>query len=90
MARIIPVMMPGIARGSTMRWIVCHLLAPQAKDPSRIERGTAANASSVATITTGSVSSDSVRAAQNKPPVPNVGLGSLAENNTWSMDAPMM
>jgi hypothetical protein len=29
-ARIMPVMMPGIARGRTMRRIVCHLLAPQA------------------------------------------------------------
>ena len=33
-------MMPGIARGSTIRRIVCHLLAPHAYDPSRIERGT--------------------------------------------------
>ena len=30
MARIMPVMMPGTARGRTMRRIVCHLLAPQA------------------------------------------------------------
>ena len=27
-ARIIPVMIPGAACGSTIRWIVCHLLAP--------------------------------------------------------------
>ena len=46
-------MMPGSARGSTMRRIVCHFVAPQASEPSRIERGTAASASSVATITTG-------------------------------------
>ena len=36
-----PVIIPGIARGRTMRRIVCHLLAPQAYEPSRIELGTA-------------------------------------------------
>ena len=69
-ARIMPVMMPGIARGNTMRSMVCHLVAPQANEPSRIERGTAASASSVATITTGKVNSASVMAAHINPPVP--------------------
>ena len=40
-----------------MRRIVCQWLPPQAYEPSRIEFGTAANASSVATITTGTVRS---------------------------------
>ena len=66
-------MMPGSARGSTIRRIVCHLPAPHAYDPSRIELGTAESASSVATITTGSVNRASVSDAQSRPPVPNVG-----------------
>ena len=66
-------MIPGKARGSTMRRIVCHFPAPQAYDPSRIELGTAESASSVATITTGNVSRASVSEAHRRPPVPNVG-----------------
>ncbi len=38
-------------------------------------RGTAASPSSVATITTGTVSRASVSEAQRIPPVPNVGVG---------------
>ena len=38
--------MPGKARGRTIQRIVCHFEAPQARLPSRIERGTAASASS--------------------------------------------
>ena len=68
-----PVMMPGRALGNTIRRIVCHLPAPHAYDPSRMELGTAERASSVATITTGSVSNASVSDAQSRPPVPNVG-----------------
>lgn len=56
-----------------MRSIVCHLLAPQAYAPSRIELGTAASASSVVTITTGSVNRASVSEAHRSPPAPNVG-----------------
>ncbi len=69
-------MIPGAARGSTIRQIVCHLLAPQANEPSRIERGTAASASSVATITTGNVNRAKVSEAQSSPPLPKVGLPS--------------
>ena len=53
-------MMPGNALGRTIRRIVCHFPAPHAYDPSRIEFGTAESASSVATITTGSVNRASV------------------------------
>ena len=68
-------MMPGMAWGITMFRMVCHFEAPQAREPSRIERGTAESASSVATITTGTVRSASVSDAHRRPPVPNVGLG---------------
>ena len=64
------------------------MLAPQAYEPSRMEPGTAAKASSVATITTGSVSSASVNDAHMMPPVPKVGLGSLAVKRSWSMVVP--
>ncbi len=60
----------------TIRQIVCHRLAPQAYDPSHIDRGTAFSASSVDTMTTGTVSSASVSDAQRIPPVPKVGDGS--------------
>jgi hypothetical protein len=40
-----------------------------------MERGTAARASSLATITTGTVSKASVNEAQRMPPVPKVGFG---------------
>ena len=70
MARISPVRMPGAAAGSTTRTMVWNLVAPMASEASRIERGTAARASSEATITTGTVSSASVRAAHRIPPVP--------------------
>ena len=53
MARIMPVRMPGLACGSTIRRIVCHFEAPHAMEASRSDRGTAASASSVATMTTG-------------------------------------
>ena len=43
-----------------------------------IERGTAASASSEATITTGTVRSASVSDAQRIPPVPKVGVGSAS------------
>ena len=41
-----------------------------------MDRGTAASASSAATITTGTVSRPSVSDAHRMPPVPNVGVGS--------------
>ena len=41
-----------------------------ASDASRIERGTAASASSAATMTTGTVSRARVSDAQRMPPVP--------------------
>ena len=87
-ARIIPVMMPGSARGRTMRRIVCHFVAPQPYEPSRIEFGTAEIASSVATMTTGSVSSASVSEAHSSPPLPYVGFGSCSAKNSWSIDTP--
>ena len=55
--------MPGIAAGSTCFQIVCHLVAPSAIEPSRIEGGTARIASRPATITTGSTSSAEGQAA---------------------------
>ena len=69
---------PGAAAGRTTRWMVCHLVAPAASEASRMERGTAASASSAATITTGTVSRARVSEAQRIPPVPKVGVGSAS------------
>ncbi len=74
MARMKPVMMPGEASGSNTRSRVWNLVAPRAWELSRTLRGIARIASSVATITTGTVSRPSVRLAQRMPPVPKVGL----------------
>ena len=60
-ARITPVAMPGIEAGSTCFQIVCHLVAPSAIEPSRIEGGTARIASRPATMTTGRTRSPRVR-----------------------------
>ena len=62
-ARITPVAIPGIAAGRTCFQIVCHLVAPSAIEPSRIEGGTARIASRPAMITTGRTSSPRVSAA---------------------------
>ena len=69
---------PGAAAGMTTRQVVSNFVAPKARDPSRTMRGTAASPSSVATITTGTVSSASVKLAQRMPPVLNVGVGSIS------------
>ncbi len=63
-ARIVPVRMPGAACGTTTCMTVCNLVAPSASDASRSSRGTARSASSVATMTTGSVSTAMVSDAQ--------------------------
>ncbi len=63
-ARMVPVRMPGAACGTTTCITVWNLVAPSASDASRSSRGTARSASSVATITTGSVSTAMVSAAQ--------------------------
>jgi len=53
-----------MAEGRMTRTSVCDLVAPRASEASRQSRGTARSASSVETITTGSVSTARVRAAQ--------------------------
>ena len=58
-----------------MRHSVSARLAPSAIEPCRSEVGMRDSPSSVATITTGSVSSASVNAAHSTPGVPKVGLG---------------
>lgn len=78
MARMRPVMTPGRALGRMMRLIICHLEAPQARAASRSPRGTAESASSVETMTTGSVIRASVRDAHRMPEVPKVGVLSTA------------
>ena len=70
MARIRPVRIDGITAGSTTRSVVSSLVAHRASDASRMPRGIAASPSSVATMTTGTVSSASVSDAQRMPPVP--------------------
>ena len=71
-----------------MRWMVCHFDAPHASEPSRIPRGTALMASSVATITTGTVINASVSAAHTMPPVPKVGVGSVDLKKSESIAPP--
>ena len=51
-------------------------------------RGTAARPSSVATITTGTVSRASVSAAHRIPPVPKVGVGSWSAKKRRSIEPP--
>ena len=73
MARIMPVMMPGMCARQNDPLDGLPFAGAAGVRPSRIELGTAARASSVVTITTGSVNKASVSEAQNRPPVPNVG-----------------
>src|SRR6185295_5169406 len=88
-AKINPVRMPGSAEGITTLSIVSNFVAPRANDPSRNSRGTADNPSSVATMTTGTVSNANVRDAHRMPPVPNVGVGSRSGKKSVSSVPPM-
>src|SRR5690606_19157155 len=74
-ARIKPVIIAGVARGTTTFHKVSALVAPSARLPWRIVLGIRDNPSSVDTITTGRVNSARVSEAQNKPGVPKVGAG---------------
>ena len=74
--------------GKTMRNVVSSLVAPTAKDASRIPCGIAASPSSVATMTTGTVRRASVRDAQRIPPVPKVGVGRASAKKSRSMVPP--
>ena len=86
-----PVIMPGEAIGTSTRTRVWNFVAPRANEPSRVARGIARNASSVETITTGTVSRPNVRLAQRMPPVPNVGVPAATRSgkNHWSSSPPM-
>jgi hypothetical protein len=75
MARISPVIMAGVASGTTTFQRVSPFVAPNASEPSRMVDGMRARPSSVETMTTGSVSRASVKEAQNRPGVPKVGAG---------------
>ena len=68
--------------------MVWNFVAPIASDASRIERGTAARASSAATMTTGTVRSASVIEAHRIPPVPYVGVGRASGKKIRSMPPP--
>jgi len=74
-AKISPVIMAGLAIGKITRQIVSNLVAPSAKDPSRTLLGIRVSPSSVATMTTGTVSKASVKDAHSRPGVPKVGAG---------------
>ena len=88
MARISPVRIDGMTAGSTTRSVVSSLVAESASEASRIPPGMAASPSSVATMTTGTVKSASVREAQRMPPVPKVGVGSASAKKSRSMAPP--
>src|SRR5699024_3536047 len=62
-ARMIPVIIPGIAAGSMILETVCHLVAPIPMEASRTNPGTALIASCAATTITGMIMSASVRPA---------------------------
>ncbi len=67
--RIAPVMMPGAAGASTTRRIVCHRVAPSAREPSRSPCGTCRSASSVVRMIVGRIISPSVtRPASSETP----------------------
>jgi len=89
MARMKPVRMPGEAMGSRILVRVWSLVAARACEPSRMPGGIEPRASSVATITTGTVSSPRVRLVQRMPPVPKVGAGSRSGKNNWSIPPPI-
>eukprot|EP00952_Eustigmatos_sp_NYUAD-ZCMA_P004182 18416-Eustigmatos_ZCMA.PRE.1 len=75
--------------GSTIRFNISNRVAPRATAPSRWASGMRASPSSVATITTGSVSRARVSDAHNRPPVPKVGDGSASSKNHASSEPPM-
>ena len=74
--------------GRTVRHSVSALVAPRARLPSRIARGTRARPSSVETMTTGTVNKAMVNEAHNMPGVPNVGAGRDAVKNSSSIVPP--
>ena len=84
-ARMVPVRIPGTAWGRTTKITVWKRVAPSASEASRSSRGTARRASSVATITTGKVSTAMVRAAHSSAGWPHTRA---PPENTLSMPAP--
>ena len=78
MAKIIPVIMAGLAIGKIIRHKVSAFVAPKAKLPCLIADGMRDKPSSVETITTGSVNIAKVMADYITPGVPKVGLGSVS------------
>ncbi len=72
----------GHGAGQMIRWIVCHLLAPAVR-ASRMEPGTAARASSVATMTTGSVRSSKSHGGPEDAAPPNVAWGDWRRKKPW-------
>lgn len=87
-ARIKPVIMAGLAIGSTTFHSVSDLVAPRASEPSRSARGIRARPSSVATITTGTARIAKVSEAHSRPGVPKVGAGSASGKNRRSSEPP--
>ncbi|MDT4872765.1 hypothetical protein FQZ97_1079680 [compost metagenome] len=83
-----PVIIAGLAIGSTTFHSVSALVAPSASEPSRSARGMRARPSSVATMTTGTASSARVSEAHIRPGVPKVGAGSASGNSRRSSEPP--
>ena len=61
MPRIVEVKMPGVAKGSTLRQIVCQRVAPRAMLVSRKPCGTACRHCSLAVMITGRMTKASVK-----------------------------
>ena len=86
-----PVIMPGEAIGTKHAHQRLELRRPQGERALAGRRaGIARNASSVDTITTGTVSRPKVRLAHRMPPVPKVGVPAATRSgkNHWSSSPP--
>ena len=86
-ASTMPVMMRGVAAGSTILLTVCHLVAPSPYDPQRMYLGTDRIASSVARMMIGSMRSESASAAEIiESPSPIASTKSAKPNNPITID----
>ena len=84
--RMTPVRMPLMALGRTTTRMVCQRVAPTFQQASRKDRGTAANASLVLAMITGSVITASVsEAARIDWPRPAASTKAPRPNSAWTM-----
>ncbi len=86
-AKIRPVIIPGIAAGTTTRVTVCHLVAPSAKLDSLKDSGTDLMASSEARIIVGRIMKVTVSVPESKPtPISKYITKSIKPNSPKMID----